>query len=269
MKHPPFVCKGSTVSVLVLRLYTLHLPEILAAAEKNFGERNFFGGKACLLDVGEIPHEAQEAALTKTDWKALVAGFAGCGLKVAGILGAIPELTREVEAAGLTAFAPEIKHPKAAEIAPTENDAEVAGVAGTTEPEAPAEGAVAGDETPAEEPVSTPVARGVLFLDRPLRSGQVVYARDSDLVVMAFVSPGAEVIADGNIYSFAPMRGRVHAGANGDVSARIFAVNFAAEVVAIAHQPLALVDGIPAGLAERPLQIRREGEAIKMEALSF
>ncbi|MCL2020909.1 MAG: septum site-determining protein MinC [Betaproteobacteria bacterium] len=280
MKNSPFVCKGSTVSVLVLRLYTLTLPRILEAAVKAYGERDFFGGKACLLDVSEIPPAAQETALTQIDWRALIDCFAGCGLKVAGILGAIPALTREAEATGLIAFSLETKHPiKVDVVAATpagstqeEKTEEAEGKYGMDEAEALAN-AVAADDAGVDaltaEAAPMPVARGVLFLDRPLRSGQVVYARDSDLVVTAFVSPSAEIIADGNIYSFAPMRGRAHAGASGDVNARIFATSFAAEVVAIAHQPLALVEGIPAALADRPVQIRREGDTIKMEALPF
>ncbi|MDR1849679.1 MAG: septum site-determining protein MinC, partial [Zoogloeaceae bacterium] len=237
MKKPPFVCKGSTVSVLMVRLQTLSLPVILAAAEKNYGNRDFFGGKACLLDVSEIPPDAQQAALTQTDWKALIAGFAGCGLKIAGILGATPELTREAEANGLTAFAQEMKHVKAklevSEIAPEEKQQEeeesiqaTAELPGMEKAKAPVESTVAPtNETTPAEPTATPVARDVLFLDRPLRSGQVVYARNSDLVVTSFVSPGAELIADGNIYSFAPMRGRIHAGASGDVNARIYSTH--------------------------------------------
>ncbi|MDR0234464.1 MAG: septum site-determining protein MinC [Zoogloeaceae bacterium] len=277
MKNPPFVCKGSTVSVLVLRLHTLTLPEILKAAAKTFGTRDFFGGKACLLDVSGIPRSEQEAALAQTDWKALVDCFAKSGLKIAGILGAAPELTREAEAVGLVAFAHETKRSKATpevaraapEEAPEEEKAEEGMAKAVEEARAPDgtsndAATASNEEDTATEPAP---ARDVLYLDRPLRSGQVVYARDSDLVVTAFVSPGAELIADGNIYCFAPMRGRAHAGANGDVNARIFATRFAAEVVAIAHQPLVLVDGIPAALADRSVQVRREGDVIKMEAL--
>jgi len=265
MKNPPFVCKGSTVSVLVLRLYTLTLAKILEAAVKTYRGRDFFGGKPCLLDVGGIPAPAQEAALAQIDWKELIDCFAGCGLKIIGIQGAIPELLSELQAFGLVAFSQERNSRATAEVAAAEEapeEDEARAVEATADE---AESDASGEDAAATE--APPPPRGVLFLDRPLRSGQVVYARDSDLVVTAFVSPSAEIIADGNIYSFAPMRGRAHAGASGDVNARIFATRFAAEVVAIAHQPLVLVEGIPPALADRPVQIRREGETIKMEAL--
>ena len=50
----------------------------------------------------------------------------------------------------------------------------------------------------------------VLIVDKPLRSGQQVYARGGDLVVLSLVSDGAEVIADGHIHVYAPLRGRAH-----------------------------------------------------------
>ncbi|MET0505267.1 MAG: septum site-determining protein MinC [Luteibacter sp.] len=67
-----------------------------------------------------------------------------------------------------------------------------------------------------------------------VRSGQQIYARDRDLVVMAAVANGAEVIADGSIHVYGSLRGRAMAGAQGDESARIFCSDFRAELVAIA-----------------------------------
>ena len=61
-----------------------------------------------------------------------------------------------------------------------------------------------------------------MIIDKPLRSGQQVYARGRDLVVLAMVSHGAEVIADGHIHVYAPLRGQAIAGAKGNTEARIF-----------------------------------------------
>jgi len=72
------------------------------------------------------------------------------------------------------------------------------------------------------------------IVDVPVRSGQQVYAEGADLVVMAAVSPGAEIIADGCVHAYAPLRGRAIAGARGDESARIFCRQFEAELVAVA-----------------------------------
>lgn len=72
-----------------------------------------------------------------------------------------------------------------------------------------------------EVEVPAPLADAVI-VDRPLRSGQRVYAKGTDIVVLDMVSYGAEVIADGNVHVYAPLRGRAVAGASGNTSARIF-----------------------------------------------
>jgi septum site-determining protein MinC len=74
----------------------------------------------------------------------------------------------------------------------------------------------------------------VMVVDKPLRSGQQVYARGCDLVVLAPVNPGAEVIADGHIHVYAPLRGRAIAGAKGDMAARIYTTCMQAELLSIA-----------------------------------
>jgi len=73
-----------------------------------------------------------------------------------------------------------------------------------------------------------------VYLTRPLRSGQRLYAQGRDIVVAAPTSRGSELIADGSIYAFSPIRGRVLAGAGGDTSACIVATDLDAELVAVA-----------------------------------
>ena len=73
-----------------------------------------------------------------------------------------------------------------------------------------------------------------MVVDKPLRSGQKVYARGCDLVVLAMVNQGAEVVADGNIHVYAPLRGKAMAGARGDTNARIFSVCLEPELISIA-----------------------------------
>lgn len=96
------------------------------------------------------------------------------------------------------------------------------------------------DNRSRSEPVApAPVAaeaprRSTRVITDPVRSGQQIYAEDADLVVLSAVSPGAEVIADGCVHVYGPLRGRALAGARGDDSARVFARRFEAELVAIA-----------------------------------
>lgn len=70
----------------------------------------------------------------------------------------------------------------------------------------------------------------------PIRSGQQVYAADGDLIVLASVSAGAEILADGNIHVYGTLRGRALAGVKGDTSARIFCQSLEAELVSVAGQ---------------------------------
>ena len=87
-------------------------------------------------------------------------------------------------------------------------------------------------ETPNTPPA--PTVRKTLVVEKPIRTGQQVYAENADLIVLGLVNEGAEVIADGHIHVYAPLRGRALAGAGGDQTARIFAQSMQAELVSIA-----------------------------------
>jgi len=100
--------------------------------------------------------------------------------------------------------------------------------ANSIEPAAEAKTAHQADSQPAEPDLAP------AYLTRPLRSGQRFYAQGRDAVVGAPTSRGSELIADGSIYAFSPIRGRVLAGASGNTSACIIASHLDAELVAVA-----------------------------------
>jgi septum site-determining protein MinC len=79
-----------------------------------------------------------------------------------------------------------------------------------------------------------PMTATAKIIDAPVRSGQRVYAKGGDLILLAPVSSGAEVVADGHVHAYAPIRGRVMAGVLGDESACIFCKDLSAELVSIA-----------------------------------
>ena len=87
----------------------------------------------------------------------------------------------------------------------------------------------------AEKPAE-PVLRPSKLVTTPIRGGQQVYAQGADLIVLSAVSAGAELLADGNIHVYGPLRGRALAGVKGDSNARIFCQQLAAEMVSIAGQ---------------------------------
>jgi len=83
-------------------------------------------------------------------------------------------------------------------------------------------------------PIATAIGTRTKLITQPVRSGTQIYARGGDLIVLASVSPGAEVIADGHVHIYGALRGRAIAGASGDIEARIFAGRLEAELLCIA-----------------------------------
>ena len=113
-----------------------------------------------------------------------------------------------------------------------------------------------------------PVASaGAMVIDKPLRSGQQVYARGTDLIVMALVSHGAEVIADGNVHIYAPLRGKAIAGARGNTDARIFSTCMEPELLSIAGIYRTTDVALPADIVGKPAQVRLVGEKMLIEPL--
>ncbi len=76
--------------------------------------------------------------------------------------------------------------------------------------------------------------RQTMVISKPVRSGVQIYARDKNLVVMSQVGAGAEIIADGDIQVWGPLRGRAIAGASGDLNSSIITRDLTAELVSIA-----------------------------------
>jgi len=107
-----------------------------------------------------------------------------------------------------------------------------------------------------------------LIIDRPLRSGQQVYARERDLIVLALVSHGAEVIADGHIHVYAPLRGRALAGAGGNLEARIFTTAMEAQLLSIAGFYRTTDEPLPLDVAGKPAMVRLAGDSLLVEALA-
>ncbi|MEM5404784.1 septum site-determining protein MinC [Paraburkholderia unamae] len=109
-------------------------------------------------------------------------------------------------------------------------------------------------------------AEPTLVIDRPLRSGQRIYAK-GDVVVLGLVSNGAEVIAEGNIHIYAPLRGRALAGVHGNHDARIFCTSLEAELISIAGIYRTTEVPLADDVRGKPAQIRLEEEKLLIEPL--
>ncbi len=231
--------KGTTLPVVSVTLHTLNLEQLATTASELFGDEAFFDGDAAVLELEHIDPAAQDSP----DWTAIRTLFSKHGLHVVGVRGANEALSASAAAAGLPGITA-LKRPSRP----------VAEPATAKQPETQA----APPPAPAEPPPAPPppAAAPTVIIDRPLRSGQQVYARGGDLVVLAAVNAGAEVIADGSIHIYAPLRGRALAGASGETGARIFTTRFEAELVSIAGVYRTFEAGIPDALAGKPVQVQ-------------
>src|SRR5580698_4961613 len=121
-------------------------------------------------------------------------------------------------------------------------------------------------DTVLAEPVPLGTPSQTLVIDKPLRSGQRIYAK-GDLVVLGIVSYGAEVIAEGNIHIYAPLRGRALAGVQGNHDARIFCTCLEPELISIAGIYRTTENPLPADVLGKPVQIWLDEEKLMIEPL--
>ncbi|MHC6647429.1 septum site-determining protein MinC [Alteromonas sp. HB246098] len=128
-------------------------------------------------------------------------------------------------------------------------------------------------QAPAEPPKSepapavAPALKPAKVINRPVRSGQQVYAEGSDLVVTASVSEGAELLADGNIHVYGTLRGRALAGVKGNTGARVFCQSLDAELISIAGQFI-MHDTVKGECWKKPAQVYLEEETLRIEPLA-
>ncbi|MEM7045242.1 MAG: septum site-determining protein MinC [Pseudomonadota bacterium] len=119
---------------------------------------------------------------------------------------------------------------------------------------------------PPSEPRASKPAAPAKVVKEPVRAGQQIYAKGGDLIVLAQVQPGAELMADGNIHIYSSLRGRAHAGVSGDVGARIFCRSMEAQLISIAGIYL-VNDEIEKQFLGQPVQIGCQNETIVLERL--
>lgn len=128
----------------------------------------------------------------------------------------------------------------------------------------PAQAAAEAKPESAPETVSAGPGR---LVTQPVRSGQQVYAPEGDLIIMAPVGAGAEVLAAGHIHIYGPLRGRALAGVHGDTSASIFCQSLEAELVSVAgHYKIS--EDLQGDNWRTPARIRLEGNVLTADPLT-
>ena len=229
-----FEIKSATLPLVSLLLKTADLHALAVEMTARFGDPpDFFDDDPLVLDLSPLQAHG-EAAI---DFPALLDLLRSYRVLPVAVRGGSASQMAAALAAGLAA-APEAVVP-----APSPRRAGQSGAAAQAMP-APAD-----------------LALTALVVDKPLRSGQQVYARGGDLMVLSMVNPGAEVIADGHIHVYAPLRGRAIAGARGNTEARILSLCLEPELVSIAGVYRTSEVPLPADVLSKPTQVRLVGGA--------
>lgn len=200
-----FEIKSAHLPLLALRLKTIDLQALDAELDEYYGDKpDFFSNESVVVDLSALSAEDQDGPL---DYARLAELLTHRHLCLMAASGGSTEQMAAAQDWGL-ATADDILGRPAARARP--------------------------DETEAQSPPAAQVLPGAMVVEQPVRSGQQVYARGNDLVVMAPVNAGAELIADGHIHVYSALRGRAIAGARGWAEARIFAAMMQPQLVSIA-----------------------------------
>jgi septum site-determining protein MinC len=214
--------QGAVFTVMVVRAGMLRDP----AFEQELADQiqrspRFFFNAPVVLDLKQVAEFAHQSEFVEA--REILRRHT---LTLIGVQNAVPAQLEAAAGAGLASFAPNASQPS------------------RSTPREPTRSAT---------PMPAAAAKTRL-VTQPVRSGTQIYARGADLVVTAAVSPGAEIIADGNIHVYGALRGRALAGAGGDVDARIFCSRLEAELVSIAGHYL-VSEQLPPEQQGFPVQI--------------
>lgn len=257
--------KSATLYALRAVLHTADTQALLAALAARMDEAgSFYRDEPVALDAQGL----EEAP----DWAALVTALREHGLHPIGVQ-ADAALLDAAAAAGLAPLdlsAAPAAGPRPSAADPGSAAKAAAAAAQTPEPAAHAPArttspATAGISSRAPAPAAA--ASETLLIQHPLRSGQRIYAKGRDLIVLGMVSQGAEVIADGHVHVYGPLRGKAMAGAHGRTDAMIFTTQLDPELLAVAGVYRVVETRLPDTLHNRPARVSLEGDTLRIESL--
>lgn len=240
--------KIGQVGIANLRVRTLDVPRLVEEMRSRVERApKLFQRAAVVLDFGGLPQVPNAATA-----QALMEGLRDAGVLPVAIAYGTSETERLAEALGLPLLAKfRAQYERGDEASPAPAPAR-------REPES--------EPAPAKAVTAPHAGQPGIMHAAPVRSGQQVYADNRDLTVLSSVGAGAEVIADGSVHIYGPLRGRALAGAQGNEKARIFCREFHAELVAVAGHYKVLED-IPKDLYGKAVQVWLEDGQLKLAAL--
>ena len=211
--QPCYDIKSADLSLLALVLKTTDIQAVSHALQQQMAETpGFFDQDPVVVDVSALGLEPNQML----DLEALLHDLREHQFVPLAIKGAQEVLLVKAKGLGLV----------------DASDARIRRSVMVEEPSPAA--AILCEPAPPVSPPSMAAPLGAMVIDKPLRSGQQVYAKGRDLIVLAMVNAGAEVIADGHIHVYGALRGKAIAGARGNTQAKIFAQVMAPELISIA-----------------------------------
>ena len=223
--------KGATIAAVRLRLPRLDLEWLGPEIERALGSApDFFDSELAVIDLAGVADDG-----SKPDWPVIADLLFKRGLALGAVANASGAMLESARSAGLAL----VSLPRA----------------GATR-SAQAKPAAAAENRAQHAPDPGHAHAPTLIRERPVRSGQQIYGRGGDVVLLAQTSAGSEVIADGSIHVYGPLRGRALAGAHGNPDVRIFSTCFEAELVSIAGVYRTFEAGVPAEIFRHPAQVR-------------
>jgi len=261
-KSPFFELRSGTVDTLLFVVKTTDLDAIRTELTRRFeATPEFFANDVVAIDVRRL---ADNERVPLAD---IVQLLDSVRMRPVGVVANAAQQEWAAES-GLPFL--EARDRRGAAAKPESDEADDATATATAATEAArvpvSEPAAAAPAAQAAEPVRATGSAQTLVIEKPLRSGQRIYAK-GDLVVLGMVSYGAEVIAEGNIHIYAPLRGRALAGVHGNHDARIFCTCLEPELISIAGIYRTTENPLPDDVLGKPVQIWLDEEKLMIEPL--
>ena len=238
------------VTVMIMEVLQSDLSDLACQLrDKISSAPDFFSDTPLVLSLEKI-NESDEV-----DFVSLVKICRSNGLFPFAVKGCKPEQEKVARAAGLVPMA------KGKTKSEPVDEVLVGAATSSLDEEPPVEDSLT------ESSLVVPLAKqATKVVTRPVRSGQQIYAKGGDLIVLSTVSDGAEILADGNIHVYGSLRGRALAGIHGDKTARIFCSNFEASLVSVAGVYL-LNGSIEPRLLGKSVQVLLDNEQLDINEI--
>ncbi|MCG9736140.1 septum site-determining protein MinC [Pseudoalteromonas shioyasakiensis] len=231
MSEQIFELKGNLFTLSVLHLFSADTALLSKQLDEKIAQApKFFAGAPIVINLSDVQDEA-------LDFSFLKSMLSGLSLNPVGVCNGSQEQNESAKTAGLSVlnYSQDVK------------------------------GATAKQQTNTsivEKTVHLPAQ----VIHGTVRSGQQVYAKDRDLIVIGAVSHGAEVISDGNVHIYGTLRGRAIAGAKGYNEANIFCQKLEAELVSI-NGSYWISDSLQGEHWGSAVQIQQKNDSLEISAL--